>query len=212
MFKDEDKHLEDAGVEHQELTTTVGAKLAYIEKDIARWWDAFLQKEATNQEAQAELIIAGEVLGGPFPAAFFLGLEKELKQLRVVYEAIPTLQPGIKWEEDTSVVAADGSIGIYRNMIPDKKLKTKQAVKHQILVPPTENHPAQVEKWTEQEPTGEFTQISFSGMISSSRKSVLLGRISELIKAVKSARMRANDNYIKQISIGKKLFAFINGE
>lgn len=210
MFDDAEKPLEAAGAEHQELTTTVGAKLAYIEKDIARWWDAFLQKEATNQEARAELVLDDVVLGGPFPAAFFLGLEKELKELRRVYEEIPTLQPGIKWEYDDSVVATDGSKGIYRNMNPDKKLKTRQVIKHDVIVPPTDNHPAQVEKWTEQMPVGEFTQENFSGVISSSRKSELLGRISKLIEATKRARMRANDTPIRDIKIGKTLFAYIN--
>lgn len=211
MFREEDKHLQDAGTEHQELTTTVEAKLRYIEKDIARWWDAFLQKEATNQEAKAELVVGDVMLGGPFPAAFFLGLEKELKQLRKVYEEIPTLQPGVKWEKDENLVAADGSKGVYRNTHPDKKLKTKQTIQHKVLVPPTEQHPAQIEKWQEQEPVGEFTQEVISGMISSSRKSELLGRISKLIEAAKRARMRANDTEIVNVAIGKKLFQYING-
>jgi len=210
MFAEQDGHLEAANEQHQELTTTVGAKLKYVQKAVANWYDAFLQKEATNQTAVADLVIDGVVIAESMPAAFFLGMEKELKALRSLYEAIPTLQPGVKWELDPTLAAADNSKGVYRNANPVKKLKTKQTIAHKILVPGDEHHPAQVEKWTEQEPVGEFTEDIFTGMITPAEKSVMLNRISKLISATKRARMRANKAAIVQKAIGKTIFKYIH--
>jgi hypothetical protein len=210
MFDEKDAHLEAANAQHKELTTTVSAKLDYIKKDIARWWDAFLQKESTNQNAKADLVVAGEVIASDLPAAFFLGMEKELKALRKVYEAIPTLQPGIRWERDENLSAQDNSKGVYRNMTPSKNLKTKQTMAHKVLVPATDHHPAQIEKWSEQVPIGEFTEEVYSGMITPAEKSQMLQRLSALIIAMKKARMRANNTEVTKSAIGKKLFKFIH--
>jgi hypothetical protein len=210
MFSDQDKHLEAANAESKALTTTVGAKLGYIQKDIARWWDAFLQKEATNQAAVADLVIDGEMIAEGLPAAGFLGMEKELKALRKVYEAIPTLAPGVKWEKDESLTAQDDSKGVYVSADPEKKLKTKQTVQHKILVPATEHHPAQIEKWAENQPIGQFTSHLYSGMITPAEKSALLQKLSKLITAVKKARQRANATEVKKVDVGKALFKYIH--
>jgi len=212
VFHESDKNLEDASVEHQELTTTVHAKLKYVEKDVIRWLDAYTQKEATNQAAVADLIIDGVVIAEGLPAAALLGLEKEFKQLRTkVYESIPSLQPGVKWLEDPQAVAADGSKGVYRNAHPEQKMKTRQTIAHKVLVPATDHHPAQVEKWTEQEAVGTFTLEVVSGMISPAQKSALLGRVSKVIDAAKRARMRANDTEVKKVAVGKALMNYIHG-
>lgn len=209
-FSEADKHLEDAAEQHQALTTTVGAKLKYIEKPVTEWLDAFLQKELTNQTAKADLVIDGEIIAEALPASFYLGVEKELKQVRNLIETIPTLQPGIQWVEDKTAVAADNSTGIWRAAHPSKKLKTKQTVAHKILAPATDKHPAQIEKWTEQEPVGEFIEEVFSGMITPLKKSKLLANVTKLISAVKRSRMRANKAEVVSRSVGKELFAYIN--
>lgn len=212
MFDEKESNVEAANAQHQAVTTTVRAKLKYIEKDIARWWDAFLQKEATNQEAKADLVVAGEVIAKDLPAAFFLGMEKELKALRSVYEAIPTLAPGVEWVKDETLSAQDNAKGLYRNAQPVKKLKTKQTVEHKIIVPATPEHPAQVESWTEQMPVGEFTEQVYCSMVTPAEKSVMLQRITLLIAAVKKARMRANSTDVVKKAVGKALFKFINAE
>lgn len=210
MFNDDENHLEAANAQHQELTSTVGAKLKYVRKAVSKWYDAFLQKESTNQAAVADLVVDGVVLAEGLPATFFLGMEKELKQLRKLYESVPTLQPGVKWERDEMLSAADNSKGVYRNATPVKKLKTKQTIAFKILVPPDQHHPAQVEKWTEQEPVGEFTEEVYSGMITPAEKSVMLNRISKLIVAVKRGRMRGNKAAIVKKAVGKTIFKYIH--
>jgi len=210
MFDVKDANLEGANEQHQILTTTVGAKLGYLRKDITRWYDAFLQKEATNQDARADFIVGGVTIAKDLPAAFFLGMEKELKALRAVYEAIPTLAPGIKWEADKTLSAQDNSKGVFRNANPIKKLKTKQTIEHKVLVPADEHHPAQVEKWAENAPIGEFTEETFCGMITPADKSAMLQRVTKMIASVRKARMRANTAEVKKLHVGKAIFKYIH--
>ena len=210
MFDEKDANLEPANAQHQILTTTVGAKLGYIKKDIIRWYDAFLQKEATNQDARADFIVDGTAIAKNLPAGFFLGMEKELKALRSVYESIPTLQPGIKWEEDKTLSAQDNSKGVYRNANPVKKLKTVKTIEHKVLVPADEHHPAQITEWSENIPVGEFTEETFCGMLTPADKSAMLQRITKLIAAVRKARMRANTTEVKKMYVGKAIFKYIH--
>jgi len=210
MFDEKDAHLQDANAEYTELTTTVGAKLAYVQKSVSAWYDAFLQKEATNQDARADLVLDEVLIAKDLPAAFFLGMEKELKQLRKLYEEIPTLPPGHKWEKDPALSAADNSKGVYRNAVPEKTLKTQKEIASRVIVPATDHHPAQVETWTENKPVGEFTTELFCGMITAAEKSVMLNRITKLIGAVKKARMRANKAEVRKLAVGKAIFKYIH--
>jgi len=83
--------------EQKEMTTTVHDKLEYMFGSVAEWLDAVLQKERTNQEARADIILPdGSALATDIPATFLLGMESKLKELREVFLATPTLQPGIR--------------------------------------------------------------------------------------------------------------------
>ena len=190
--------------EHKELVSTVRKKFDYVIKAVVRYYDAVLQKEATNQTAVADLTVDGKVIGENLPATFLLGLESKLKHVREVFDAVPTLPPGIAWEVDES----QGQ-GVYRMKHPEKLERTQKVFKSQILVEPTEHHPAQIEKWDENEVIGHFIREKFSGMISPAEKSELLGRVDKLIRAVKKARQRANKAEVVKNRIGNKLFDYI---
>jgi len=205
MFAETDKMQEAAGEEHKELTDTVDAKLNYIQSDIVRLMDALLQKESTNQNAKADLVVDGITLGSNLPATWLLGMETKLKEIRSVYEAIPTLDPGVKWEPDPAAGAH-----VYRATHPDVKSKTVQDIAYKVLQPATKEHPAQVETWKENKPVGEYVTHHVSGAISPAQKSVLLGRIDNLLRAVKKARMRANNTPVDKARIGNKLFDYIH--
>ena len=207
MFAETDKAQEAAGEDHKELTETVDAKLDYIHSDIVRLMDALLQKESTNQNAKADLVVDGIVLGTNLPATWLLGMETKLKEIRDVYESIPTLDPGVKWELDP--VAGKN---VYRSAHPEVKSKTVQDIAYKVLQPATKEHPAQVETWKENKPVGEYVTNHISGAISPARKSVLLGRIDNLLRAVKKARMRANNTPVEKIRIGKQLISYIHAD
>ena len=205
MFADGDKSLEGAGAEHKEMVTTVGEKLKYLRGSYIKYWDAVLQKEATNQEAKANLVVDGAVIAEDLPATFLLGMENRLKELRAVYDHIPTWTPGVKW-----VVAEGERKGVYR-MEPDElSLKTKKMAMSKVLYDSTKEHPANIEKWFEDVPIGEFILTRTSGTLSPAQKSALLEKIETLIHAVKQARQRANATEVVKLNVGKKLFDYIH--
>lgn len=191
--------------ENAELTTTVNERLEYTAGPVVSYFDALLQKEATNQNATADLVVNGITIGTALPATFLLGLESRLKYIRKVYEAIPTLAVGTKWEP-----APDKGPNIFAMAYPEEKLKSELTFKSQILVEPTEHHPAQIEKWQEQMPVGKFVKNVWCGMITSNQKSILLQNIDDLLKGVKMARQKANSVEVQKLSIGADIMSFIN--
>lgn len=201
----------DDGVEYpeefKELDTTVNQKLEYLAGTEIRYFNALLGKESTNQVAVADLIVDGVTLGTDLPATFLLGMETRLKHLRAVYEAIPTLRPGISWVKDESM-----GEDIYKTEKPDEKLKTETVVEPIVLYEATKEHPAQIKEVSKTRNVGKYITTTWSGMISSAEKSVILERIDKLIRAVKQARQRANTTEVVKRTIGKELFDYIHGK
>ncbi|MEA3385988.1 MAG: hypothetical protein U9Q89_06005 [Thermodesulfobacteriota bacterium] len=205
MFDESRKEEEAAGTERQEITTTVPAKLRYLSSAFVRFWDAKLQKEAANQEASADIMIDGVTFAKDVPVTFLLGMEDELKQLRTVYDGIPTLQPGIEWIKDPQK-----GPGYWKALHPLSKHKTEKTVQSKIIVPATKEHPAQIREWTEDVPVGRYTTENWSGMISPAEKSSILSKLDAILRACKKARQRANNQEVKKIAIGKQIFDFIH--
>jgi hypothetical protein len=203
MLSDDRSCEESAGCEHIELTTTVAEKLDYIREAITRAWDCSMQKEKTNQIANADLVVDGNIIATKVPATALLGLETRLKELRRVVESIPTLQPGIKWEahpeKQNVFVASDKEV----------KNKTEKVMEPVILYPATKEHAAQVKESTKDVVVGTFTIERVCGMISPTHKSILIGRVDTMLRAVKKARMEANCTEVEDGNIGKAIFDYI---
>jgi hypothetical protein len=204
-FAEEDKHLDTT--ESKAMVTTVFDKLLYTAGPNIKALDAYLQKEATNQKAVADLVVGETTLATAMPATVLLGLETKLAELRAVYDAIPTLAPGPTWVEDGDR-RADG--GVYRSEHPDVTFRTRRTVKPIIMAPATKEHPAQVQAIQEDVPIAKIVMQHWSGMITSAEKSDLLGRVDRLLRAVKRARQRANMQEVENRKIGKALFDFIH--
>lgn len=197
---------EKAEAQYLEMVTTVNDKLAYTLGQITPFYDVVLQKEATNQAAVADLVTSnGTVIAKDLPATFLLGLETKLKSLREIYEVIPTLAPGIKWEKDD----AQGK-NVYRQSIPSVVAKTAKTWQHKVLVAATDKHPANIEKWEETINIGAYTKQSWSSALTPTEKSELLGRIDDLIRSAKEARQRANATPIRKVAIGQDLVKFLH--
>jgi hypothetical protein len=206
MFDQSREHEEVAQEQHKELVTTVGEKLDHSWKYIAKYFDALLVKEATNQAACADLVVDGAVIAEKVPATFLLGMEERLKKVRELYDSIPTLQPGIAWKADETQRK-----GIYKAEFPEKALRTEQTIKSTVLYEATKEHPAQIDKWNEQAPIGTYTTERWSGMLSPAEKAKLISRIDELLAAVKKARQRANQTEIVKREVAKKFYEYIHG-
>lgn len=206
-FAEEDQKLDTS--ESKAMVTTVFDKLLYTVGSNVRALDAYLQKEATNQKAVADIVIDDKVLATAVPATVLLGLETKIAELRAVYEKIPTLAPGPTWEVDRDRRKTGG---VYRSESPDVTFRTKRTVKPVVMAPATEHHPAQVQAISEDVPVARITTQHWSGMITSAQKSDLLGRIDRLLRAVKRARQRANSTEVEKRHIGKVLFDFLHGD
>jgi len=205
MFEDSRKQEEMS--ESKSLTTTVMEKLTYMKKSFIKFWDAKVQKEGTAQLAQADIVVDGETLATNIPVYFLLELETELKELRRVLDAIPTLAQGPTWIEDPTERA-----GVYKAQDSTITMKTEKRYQHNVMVPATEHHPAQVREWTEDVPVGRYVADQWSGMMSSAEKSALIARLDKLYRAVKKARQRANTQEVVKGNIGAVLFKYILGE
>ena len=199
--------------EFKEMDSTVHKKLDYVKDYVIRYFDAILQKEKTNQQAVADLIVDDVTIGKDLPATFLLGLESRLKMVRSVYKFLPTLPPGTKWEKDET-----RGEHIYVTTHPEQTPKTAKTFMHKVLVDaqfPKEGEggqslPAQIEKWEEQKTVGMYQKTIWSGMITPVEKSNFLSKIDKLIRATKKARQRANATNVVKINIGEEIFNFIN--
>lgn len=187
-----------------QINTNVIERLKYNAQSHIRYWDAKLQKEIANQEAKANIEIDGKILMENVPVSFLLTMEEELKQLRKVYDQIPTLRPGIDWQLDETL-----GKNIYKTVHPTEKIKTEKALEFTIMVPATKEHPAQVKEWTIDKPVGKYIETVWSGMISSADKSLFLSKLDKILRAIKKARQRANCQEVKKANIGKLIFDFI---
>jgi hypothetical protein len=196
---------EKAESENVCITTTVPAELNYLSKLVADYLDIIAQKDNANCNTKADVIIDDEILLKDIPATTLLSLENKLKYIRQIYEEIPTLQPGVAWEKDLSI----GKY-VYKDVNPEVRAKTKKTFDFKVLVPATDKHPAQIEKWDINVDVGYYTKFRWSGMLSVADKSLLLGRLDKLIQAIKQARQRANEFKIAQIKLGDIIFKYIH--
>lgn len=204
-FAEEQANLNTASA--KAMVTTVDDKLDYIAPVIGRYYDAYFTKEATNQVAVADIMVGGKALWSGVPATVLLGMESKLKELRSVYEAIPTLAPGVFWEAD----AAAGR-GVYRARDSETRFINKRTLTPIELSPATKEHKAQVQAVEVDVPVARREITHQSGMLSPAEKSDLLERIDVLIRAVKVARQKANACDAKdQTGFGAAVFGYING-
>lgn len=205
MFDEGRKHEEEAGYEHRALTTTVKDKLKYASTSIIRYLDAVAQKESTNQLAKADVELNGAVILAEVPATLLLGLETKLKTIRGMYEAIPTLGPGIEWKRDETQ-----GPDVWVMAEPETAMKTEKVIKPFVMYEATKEHPAQVKELSDTVNVGIYKRRHVSGALSPKEKSELLGRVDNLIRAVKKARQRANMQEVAKKDIGKILMDYIN--
>lgn len=206
MFKPEDAHLEQT--EHMELTTTVDENLDYLRRPLADYWDTVLRKDVTNQLAKADVILDdGTVLAKEIPATFLLGFEKKLRELREVYNMIPTLPPGRKW-----IKSEIDRPGVYLDNDTVKQFKSTKDPEYRVVAEATKEHPAQVKEVARTVNVGTYLTTELSGMLSPLEKAERLSRIDQLINAAKRARMRANKEAVPpRPQFGGDILKFING-
>jgi hypothetical protein len=187
-----------------ELTDTVKSKLNYTAKHVSRYFDVLFQKDLTNTVAKADIKLNdGTVFAKDVPATALLSLQKEVTRLYDLYNVIPTLEPGIKWEE---LPERGEDIRTQRQ----EKIRTKKVLKSHVLYEATKEHPAQVKEYTEDIASGVVETVVVTSKLTSREKSEILERLDDLKTAIKKARMRANTQKSVDNKIGQKIFNYIN--
>lgn len=203
-FDEAEKLAAAAETTSRELVTTVDDKLRYMFGHLVTYANAEAQRDATNQKASAPIVIDGKLLMTDVPGTWLLGMEKRMVEWRAVLLAIPTLPPGEAWIPDSTRGAH-----VYTHPRSKESLRTRKTVQHKILVQPTKEHPAQLEKWNEDVPCGKWIVEEWAGAMTPAEKSELLARFDKLSRAIVQARMQANNVDVVAIQPMQKLVDYV---
>lgn len=202
LFDDEESRIPD---EILKLETTVDENLQYSLSAVANYWDIVAQKDSTNMVAKADIVINGEIIAKDIPATTLLGMEKKLNNLRVLFNSIPTLPPGIGWEKDSEYEKDN----VFRTTHTMNTLKTVKVIEFREVSPATKEHKAQIQQLQATKNIGKFITTKWSGMITPYLKAERITKLEKMISAVKKARQRANAVETVNIEIGDKIINFI---
>lgn len=185
------------------MVTTVTEKLDYTFKALSRFIDCGYQKEDTNTLAKADIVLSnGAILAKEVPATALLFLEREIGKIYELVTSIPTLEPGIFWGD-----AKERGSEIYYHK--DSKIRTKKVLKPIILYAATDKHPAQVEKVTEDVPTGNIERHTYSSKYTPLKKAQMIERLDDIKISIKKARQRANGCEASIKKIGDNIFNYV---
>lgn len=186
--------------EYNPVQETVPKKLAWVVEAQVRNVDLLVTKETANLKAAADIVVDDVVLAANVPVTALVNLENKFKRFRALLESAPTLNPTKDWKS--------GPDGIWETA-PAVTTSIEKKEAFMTVSPATDKHPAQVQKILEDFPAGDWTLVEKSGRITSARKAELIGKCDEMIRALKTARERANNIEVDQVKIGKNLFDYI---
>lgn len=202
---DEDADLPSEGTRVQ---ATVREMVDATRTSLARLFDVTAARDFTNgpsgpADAVADVMVGDTVLVAGAPVPYLLWLEKQLDGLLTFARKLPTHDPSTTWElEDPR--------GVYRSA-PIVNARQVQVPKANVIVPPTDHHPAQVATYTENVVTGWWTQTRLTGAIPIAERAALVQRVESLQRAVKLAREQANRAEAIQPHIGDRIMQYLFG-
>lgn len=192
--------------QQSDIQSTVAQELEWISGIAAKAIDASHYIDLANTQAKADVVDEdGTTILKDMPATSLLQLEKRLKEVHDLVVGIPTLDPAKGFQLDK-----DRGVGIYRAREVTKQ-RTKKTPKVITLAPATKEHPAQVQLIHEDLPVGEIREQEWSSMITPATKADVIDRCDMLLRAVKKARSKANEQEIevKGKQIGKLLLDYV---
>lgn len=167
-------------------------------------WNTEATLDATNQTANADLIVNGVTLAANVPATYLLFLQKQLDTVRTFIDKLPTLPTTDDWTFDSTV-------GYYVTP-PVKTTSSRKVTVPMVLHPGTDRHPPQVVAHQKDVPAGTWETVRRSGALPTDVKKQLLARVNELQDAVKSARERANMTVVVDLTPASALLRFLLDE
>jgi hypothetical protein len=161
---------EQLPAEQQRVQATVKEMIDATRDALARMFDATAARDYTNgpggpATAVADVKVDGDVLVPKAPVHYLLYLEKQLDDLETFARKLPTHDPATDW-------ALESPRGVWK-AVPVQTTRVVQVPRANVIVPPTAQHPAQVQGYTENVVTGILPSSghSVSSAISSSTSS-----------------------------------------
>jgi hypothetical protein len=164
-------------------------------------WDTEATLDATNQKANADLVVDGVTLAHEVPATYLLFLQKQLDYVRTFIEKLPTLPLTEDWVYDPAV-------GHYVTL-PVKTVSNRKKTVPLVLHPGNDRHPPQVQAHQEDVPVGTWETVKRSGALPVDVKGRMLRRVNILQDAVKAARERANMTPVVDLKPAATLLDFL---
>ena len=182
----------------------VDEQIKTLQRTLIDLFDVTATKDFANQRAVADVLVDGKPILQKVPATHLLFIEKKLVDLIGFAKKLPILDPADVWTKD-------GAQGL-SVAEPSKTYKTKKVAKHDVVVPPTKEHPAQVRDFTEDVIAGEWTTIKQSGALTRERALTIIAQAEKLARAVKYAREEANTVEAPPVHTGAAILGFIFGQ
>lgn len=193
------------------LQSTIKSELDWIAPFLIKSIDAELQVSEANTMARADIVLEGEVtpLAINVPATALLELDKRIAELKLLIDAVPTLDPARGFVVDSTHAKATDGVFKARDVHKSRTQKVKETI---TLAPATEHHPAQVSLIDIDRVIGTVDEQEWSGLITPAAKAELIDRVEIMARAVKAARSRANNVAVDTTKvIGAKLVGYILG-
>lgn len=168
-------------------------------------YDITAQKDISNTTAVADVIVDNEIILEDIPVSYLLFLEKHLTDLRTFVSNLPELDGAEHWNYD----ASDG----YWKSEVTRTHRTEKVHEPVVKYPATDKHPAQTEMITRDRTVGYWDTTKISGAIPKTEKEQIVGRVDNLILAVKEARERANDSEVDdKPKFSEVIFSYVFGK
>lgn len=168
---------------------------------LADYFDVTAQKDWGNCDAVADVKIGETVLIESAPVTYLLFLEKQLADLHTFVGKLPVLNPAEEWSWDANANA-------FRSK-ESSQVKTKKVPRNHVKAEATQQHPAQVEVYTEDQTIGTWTITKFSGALPATVIEELRTRVQTLRDAVKFAREEANSKEVDNVQVGNVLLKYV---
>lgn len=188
-YRPKDEEGESLPGEGKRVQLDAAVLLQDLKAQLAPMYKVVGDIDNTNTLATADVIVGGRTILANAPVATLLWLEKQLADMRTVFNALPTLNPEFVWERDdtTGTWATPERVTVRSKKIPRNHVKAKA----------TDKHPEQVEVYFEDVNVGTWHTRDLSGAMRQVDVRRYLERLEELRDAVKDARERANATIVE---------------
>lgn len=200
-YQSKDEEGEHLPPESTKVQVRAEDVIASTAATLTRLFDVTATKDWANCTAKADVKVDGHLLVKDAPVSYLLFLEKQLVDVHTFIKKLPVLDPSESWTLDDSSDA-------WRTD-PVKTHRTKKVHRNHELTPATQQHPAQVQVYTEDVTVGYWTQVKFSGALPAKRVNDMLERVEKLQHAVKYAREEANGTEVTDVTVGGTVFGYL---